>query len=158
MKLKIKIRRLKETKIPQIIDKGDWVDLYIPKYERFELKKGDLELIDLGFAVKLPNGFEAIMACRSSTPSKAGVIFANSIGIIDNSYSGNNDSWKIQAYAIKDTTIYPESRIAQFRIQLSQKATIWQKLKWLFCSGIEIEEVEYLDSKDRGGIGSTGVF
>lgn len=72
------------------------------------------------------------------------------------SYCGNNDEWKMPVIAFKKTEINTGDRVCQFRIQLSQKATIWQKLKWLLTSGIKFVEVENLDSKDRGGFGSTG--
>jgi dUTP pyrophosphatase len=94
---------------------------------------------------------------RSSTPKKFGVITANSEGVIDNTYCGNNDEWKYPALAIKDTTINEGDRICQFRIQLSQKATVWQKLKWLLSSGVKIVEVESLSGANRNGFGSTGV-
>ena len=61
------------------------------------------------------------------------------------------------AIAIRDTTIHKGDRICQFRIQLSQKATMWQKLKWLFSSGIELVKVQKLNGNNRTGIGSTGV-
>ena len=154
--MKIKIRRLRQVKLPQIIKKGEWIDLYVPDYDDVQINKGKCALINLGIAMKLPEGFEAIIAPRSSTPKNFNVLLANSIGIIDNSYSGNNDEWKFNAYAIEDTYIKNKERICQFRIQLSQKATIWQKLKWLFSSGVELVEVENLDSIDRGGFGSTG--
>ena len=48
-------------------------------------------------------------------------------------------------------------RVEGYRITLSQKATMWQKIKWLFTSGIEFEQVDVLLSGDRGGFGSTGV-
>ena len=143
-------------KLPQVIKKGEWIDLYVPDYDDVQINKGKCALINLGIAMKLPEGFEAIIAPRSSTPKNFNVLLANSIGIIDNSYSGNNDEWKFNAYAIEDTYIKNKERICQFRIQLSQKATIWQKLKWLFSSGVELVEVENLDSIDRGGFGSTG--
>ena len=57
----------------------------------------------------------------------------------------------------RDTTINEGDRICQFRIQLSQKATMWQKIKWLLSSGVEIVEVDELDNPDRGGIGITGI-
>ena len=142
--------------MPQIIKKGEWIDLYVPDYNDVRINKGQCALINLGIAMKLPEGFEAIIAPRSSTQKNFNVLLANSIGIIDNSYSGNNDEWKFNAYAIEDTYIKNKERICQFRIQLSQKATIWQKLKWLFSSGVELVEVENLDSIDRGGFGSTG--
>ena len=144
-----------QVKMPTIIKKGEWIDLYVPEYGGLVLKAGVMKLIDLGIAMKLPEGFEAIIAPRSSTPGRHKIMLANSIGIIDNSYCGNNDRWKFCAYALCDTLISGGDRICQFRIQLSQKATIWQKLKWLFCSGVELIEVESLESPDRGGIGST---
>jgi dUTPase len=55
-----------------------------------------------------------------------------------------------------NVVIQKGSRICQFRIQLSQKATVWQKIKWLFSSGIELVQVDNLKSKNRGGIGSSG--
>ena len=69
------------------------------------------------------------------------------------SYKGNEDEWKFPAISIRKTVIEKNTRICQFRIQLSQKATVWQKLKWLFCSGIELVEVDSLDSENRNGIG-----
>ena len=72
------------------------------------------------------------------------------------SYRGNKDEWKFPAVAIKDTTIKKGTRICQFRIQLSQKATIWQKIKWLFSNKIELVQVDNLSDNNRGGIGSTG--
>ena len=51
-------------------------------------------------------------------------------------------------------TIADGTRLFQFRIQLSQKATFKQKLKWLFWDGkIEFVEVEDLNNKSRGGYG-----
>jgi dUTPase len=62
------------------------------------------------------------------------------------------------AYCIRQggTQIKYGDRVAQFRIQLSQRASIWQKLKWLFTSEIEFVQVKHLGNEDRGGFGSTG--
>ena len=68
---------------------GDWIDLRAAK--RYELKKGDFALIDLGVSIKLPDGYEAHLCPRSSTFKKWGIIQTNSMGIIDNSYSGDDD-------------------------------------------------------------------
>lgn len=127
----------------------------------------DLQYIPLGIAMKLPSGYEAHILPRSSTAKGFGILLANSQGIIDESYSGNTDEWKFPAIALRDTAIKgPDAdengnltsgeRICQFRIMLSQKATIWQKLKWLFTSGIEFVEVGDLGDNPRGGFGSTG--
>ena len=178
MKLKIKVKKLnKDIDLPKVIDKGEWVDLRaaetvhlnapqagtLKRYKvgREEVSHRDVEfsytLIPLGVAMKLPKGFEAIVLPRSSTYTRYKIIQSNSMGVIDNSYSGNHDEWKFPAIAMSDTTIECGDRICQFRIQLSQKATVWQKIKWFFSSGVKIVEVDNLDGADRDGIGSTGV-
>ena len=154
--MKIKIKVLTEGCMPEIIEKGDWIDLKVAKNVKLEVNTSKVNLLPLGVAMKLPEGFEAIVAARSSTPSKLGIICANALGIIDNSFMGNKDEWKFPAIAIKDTTIKKGTRICQFRIQLSQKATIWQKIKWLFSNKIELVQVDNLSDNNRGGIGSTG--
>lgn len=174
MKLKIKIKKIgRGANLPKVIDKGEWVDLSASEYRSIKAPQaGTLKrtkedsyrnvsfstfMVPLGVAMKLPEGLEAVVVPRSSTFKNFGIIQANSFGVIDNSYSGNNDEWKFPAIALRDTVVNVGDRICQFRIQLSQKATMWQKLKWLFSSGIEIVEVASLDNKDRGGFGSTGV-
>ncbi len=72
------------------------------------------------------------------------------------SYSGNNDEWGFPAYFTRRAILHKGDRICQFRIQLSQKATVWQKLRWLFSSGIKFVKVDDLGGTDRGGFGSTG--
>lgn len=178
MKLKVKVKVLTEGCMPSIIDKGDWIDLICA--EDMELKapqsgvlkeqtnehgvvsrvrnvEAEVAYIPLGVAMKLPKGYEAVVLPRSSTPKKLGVMCANSMGVIDNSYCGNEDEWKFPAVAIRPTSIEKGTRICQFRIQLSQKATVWQKIKWLFTSGVKLVEVDDLGSPNRSGFGSTGV-
>lgn len=178
MKLKIKVKRInKNIPLPEVIDKGDWIDLRAAETvtlnapqanilkrhkvkgveERHRDVEFDSKLIRLGVAMQLPKGFEAVALSRSSTYKNFGVILGNSEGVIDQPYCGDNDEWKYNAIAFRDTTINEGDRICQFRIQLSQKATMWQKLKWLFSSGIRIVEVEYLGEADRGGFCTTGV-
>ena len=177
MKTKVKYRLITDGCEPFVHDSGDWIDLkaaedVVLKAPQAGVRKRktvdgeivshrdvsfDYYLLNLGVAIQLPAGFEAIVDARSSTPSKLGIICANSQGVIDNSYQGNDDEWKFPAIAIRDTTIHKGDRICQFRIQLSQKATMWQKLKWLFSSGIELVKVQKLNGNNRTGIGSTGV-
>lgn len=177
MKLKIKIKELTEGCFPQILECGEWVDLrlaetvHLMPSQAGTLKKRQEQLqtlsyrsvtsevtyLPLGVAMELPKGFEAIILPRSSTPKKLGIVCANSEGVIDNSYNGDNDEWKLPAIAIRETTIEEGTRICQFRIQLSQKATFWQKLKWFFSSGVELVEVDSLNNEARGGFGSSGI-
>lgn len=177
MKLKIKVKVLTEGCMPEINKKGDWIDLKAAKDMEFSaaqsrtLKKKivegeevgyrDVEMstsyIPLGVAMKLPDGFEAIVASRSSGPKKLNIFIPSGIGIIDQVYFGNMDEWNYVASSMKATTIHKGDRICQFRIQLSQFATPWQKLKWMLCSGIKLVEVDNLNDTNRGGLGSTGL-
>ena len=110
----------------------------------FKKLKDNLKfLIPLGIGMEIPSGYEAWVVPRSSTPKHFGIIMANSIGIIDNSYNGDNDQWHFPAIAIKDTIIEKGDRICQFRIMVNQP-------KFFF------EEVEHLNEVSRNGIGSTG--
>lgn len=160
MSIKIKFRTTLPTInecLPKIIEKGEWIDLYVAEDVTLGRLCTKATLVRLGVAMQLPKGFEAIIAPRSSAVLKQFVIAGNSIGIIDNTYCGNNDEWKWPVFPIRDTTISKGMRICQFRIQLSQKATFWQKLKWLFSNKIELVQVNSFDcTTDRGGFGTTG--
>ena len=152
--LKIKIKTFKDQILPEIISKGDWIDLRAA--EDYNLKPGEYRLLNLGVAMELPKGFEAIVVPRSSTFRNYGILCANSFGVIDYSYNGDMDEWKFPAFSPKGSMILAGDRICQFRIQLSQKATVWQKIKWFLSNGIKIEKVERLNTINRGGVGSTG--
>ena len=157
MKLKLKVKLIDGQMPFRIIDKGDWIDVRANKdLEITNRGPSTVEIIPLGFATELPKGFEAVLLPRSSTPENFGFIAPNSVGVIDNSYNGNDDEWKMPALAFRKASIKKGDRVAQFRIQLSQKATVWQKLRWLFTSGIKIEYVDKLRDKNRGGFGTTG--
>lgn len=123
------------------ITKGDWIDLRAAK--KIELNKGEFKLIPLGVAMQLPKGYEAHVVPRSSTFKNFGIIQTNSMGVIDESYCGDNDQWFFPAYALRDTVINANDRICQFRIMEHQPK-------------LEFEEVEELLNDDRGGHGSTG--
>jgi dUTP pyrophosphatase len=104
--------------------------------------------------MKLPDGFEAIIASRSSAAKKMGVMLANGIGIVDSSYQGDSDQWMYPAISLRKTSIALNTRLCQMRIQLSQKATFWQKVKWFLSSGIELVEVDSLGTENRMVLGS----
>lgn len=126
----------------QMDKKGDWVDLRAA--ETVSLKQGEFKIISLGVSMKLPDGYEAHIVPRSSTYKNFGIIQTNHMGVVDNSYSGTNDIWRFPALAVRDTVIHKNDRICQFRIIKRQPM-------------LEFEEVEELDSENRGGFGSTGI-
>ena len=123
------------------VDVGDWIDLRAA--EDTVLYAGEYKPIPLGVAMQLPDGYEAIMAPRSSTFKKHRIVMANSIGIIDESYMGDNDEWHFPAYAFRGGKILKNERICQFRIIRHQPPVVF-------------EEVQSLGNKSRGGLGSTG--
>ena len=139
----IRIRYVSDQieKLTDIESKSDWIDLRAA--EDVVMKQGDFRLISLGVAMELPVGYEAHIVPRSSTFKNFGVIQANSMGIIDGSYCGNNDIWRFPAIAMRDTEIHVGDRICQFRIMKNQPTLVF-------------EEVEHLEGADRGGFGSTG--
>jgi len=140
MEIKIKYHNKNMEKM-ELVQHGDWIDLRAA--ERVEMKAGDFKIISLGVSMKLPEGYEAHVAPRSSTFKKWGVLQANSVGVIDNSYSGENDIWGFPALAMRDTVIEAGDRIAQFRIMKKMEMIVFT-------------EVDHMEDADRGGFGSTG--
>lgn len=120
---------------------GEWIDLATA--DEVTIKKGEYALISLGVSMKLPEGYYAEIVPRSSTCKKWGVIQANSMGIIENTFCGRNDIYQFPAVAIRDTTIPEGTRVCQFRIVKQQEP-------------FEISYEPWDDNISRGGLGSTG--
>ena len=121
---------------------GEWCDLRCA--EDVELKKGEFKYVDLGVSIALPAGYEAILAPRSSTFKRYGIIQTNGIGVLDFLYRGNDDRWMMPVYATRDTIIHKNDRICQFRIQECQLP-------------LNIISVDSMEDESRGGLGSPGV-
>lgn len=139
----IQIRYLSDAIEPlcYVDGKSDWIDLRCA--ERVELKAGEFRLIRLGVALKLPEGYEAHVVPRSSTFRTWGLIQTNGMGVIDASYCGDNDEWRMPVYATRDTCVEVNDRICQFRIMAHQPRLVF-------------EPAAHLAGADRGGFGSTG--
>lgn len=82
-----------------------------------------------------------------------GIIQTNSIGVVDDTYIGDDDQWYMPVYCLEakkysdgafGTWIRKGDKIGQFRIME-------------VMPDIEFEEVEKLDNKNRGGFGTTGI-
>lgn len=139
MEIKVKVNA--EHCTPVVNKKGDWIDLACK--DEVVLNMGDFAIIDLGVCIELPKHMEAHLVARSSTFNKYGIIQTNCIGIIDNSYSGDNDVWGMPVLATRDIVIPKGTRIAQFRVFANQPS-------------IDMKIVESMGNTDRGGFGSTG--
>lgn len=131
-----------ELKKISTLECGDWIDLRAA--EDVDMEPGDYKIISLGVSMKLPIGYEAHVVPRSSTFITWGILQANSMGVIDNSYSGTNDVWKFPALATRSTRIRKNDRICQFRIVPKMQS-------------VAFYEREELNDQSRGGFGSTGV-
>ncbi|MBQ1310891.1 MAG: deoxyuridine 5'-triphosphate nucleotidohydrolase [Blautia sp.] len=139
--IRIRYHEKRLEKLTCIEGKGDWIDLRCA--EDVTLAKGEFRLVSLGISVMLPEGYEMIIAPRSSTYRNFGIIQANSLGIVDESYCGDGDIIRMPVIAMRDTQLHLNDRICQFRILRHQPSIIF-------------EETEELGNPDRGGFGSTG--
>lgn len=126
----------------KMTENGDWCDCYA--FSDLSLKAGEFGYVNLGFSCRLPKGYEAHLAPRSSTFKNFGVLQTNGVGVIDQSYCGNDDIWMMPVYATRDTKICRGDRPCQFRIVKKQP-------------DINFAEVNFLSDENRGGFGSTGV-
>lgn len=120
---------------------GDWIDL--KTRTEIEFHTGDLKKIPLGIAIQLPEGHEAMLTLRSSTPLRYGIMQANAPGIIDEKYCGDEDEIQLLAYAFRSGSIPAGTRVAQMRIFRKQ-------------GDLNLVEVKSLGNANRGGFGSTG--
>lgn len=137
----IKVRYHADIQPIEKLSNGDWIDLRAA--EDVAIQEGEFRLISLGVSMKLPDGYEAHVVPRSSTFKTWGILQANHMGVIDNSYCGDNDIWKFPAIATRYVKIHKNDRICQFRIVKKQPE-------------LEFETVEHLNNPNRGGFGSSG--
>ena len=162
--------------MPIIRENGDWIDLYTaeeiklkaPQANKMHIRKGksgelrtrdvdfDWTLIPLGVAMEMPKGTECHLLPRSSAFKDWGLLQTNSMGIIDRSYASDKDEWKLSVVATREVTIPKGTRLCQFSLVPSQKATFMQKLKWFISRKVKLIKVASLDNPERGGFGSTG--
>lgn len=155
LNMKIRIKYFEDAVKLKKITKGNWIDLYANK-DLF-VKVGERAMIPLGFALELPKGWEAHLAPRSSTFKTWGIIQTNSVGVVDDTYIGDNDQWHMPVYCLEGkstekssdgiekegTWIKKGDKVAQFRIMEVMPE-------------IEFQEVESFGNADRGGFGTTG--
>ena len=148
--MKLKIKYFNNAKKLEKISKGNWIDVYANE-DVFVLKNHS-KTIPLGFALELPKGWEGHLAPRSSTFKTWGIIQTNSVGVVDDTYIGDNDEWSMPVYCLEakkysngafGTWIRKGDKIGQFRIME-------------VMPDIEFEEVEELNNPNRGGFGTTG--
>lgn len=143
--MKIRITRIeKDLPLPEYQTAGAVAfDMYART--SMTVPPGELALIPSNLIVEVPQGFVLLIASRSSTPKKKGLLPPHGIGVLDQDYHGPEDEAKILVYNFSDKPANVErgERIAQGLIVPVEKA--------------EFEEVEKIKEESRGGFGSTGV-
>lgn len=127
--------------VEQVHD-GEWFDLRCA--EDVVMAAGEFRVLSLGVTIRIPDGYEIIVAPRSSTFKTWGIILPNSIGVIDQRYGQDeSDIIRFPALAMRDTEIHKNDRICQFRFQKSQPK-------------VQLLRVNWISGEARGGLGSTG--
>jgi deoxyuridine 5'-triphosphate nucleotidohydrolase len=113
---KIRIRRIdKDLPLPEF-DEADPKTL--ERYDKSQVAAFDLfcredkvipphelALVAVNNVIETPPDCFLLLAARSSTPWKKGLMLANGIGIIDPFYSGNHDELKIQLLNFTDKSV-----------------------------------------------------
>ncbi len=142
MKVKI-FRKDKSVSIPDYQTAGS-VAFDLSPSEDAVIPPHEIRLIPTGLVICPPPGHMLVIAARSSTPLKKGLMIANGIGIVDQDYCGPDDEIKLQLFNFTDKPV-----------EIKKGDRIAQGL-FLKLDRIEFEEAPQLDSKSRGGFGSTG--
>ena len=177
--MKIRVRYLDGAKRMEKTTKGNWIDVYA--YEDKFVPEGERAMINLGFALELPEGYEGHLAPRSSTFKTWGVIQTNSVGVVDDTYIGDNDIWHMPVYSLRGDYVKNnetgEIKLASEVVQNSHDVDFIEKtIPSKFTRGTLIQkgdkigqfrimevmpnfdfiESESFGNKDRGGFGTTG--
>jgi possible dUTP diphosphatase len=140
-RLKIKYHVKELEKLRYIDGKSDWIDLRVA--ENVSMKQGEYRLISMGISVEIPKGYEMLIVPRSSAYKNFGILQTNAMGVVDESFCGDNDIIHMPILAMRDTEIHINDRIGQFRLMPHQPE-------------VHFIEVDHLDNENRGGFGTTG--
>ena len=152
--MNIRIKYFEDAVRLKKISKGNWIDVYANK-DVF-VKHNNRAMIPLGFALELPNGWEAHLAPRSSTFKSWGIIQTNSVGVVDDTYIGDNDQWHMPVYCLdpKETKVIDGIEVRGTLIKKGDKIGQFRIMEVM--PEINFVEVECFGNADRGGFGTTG--
>lgn len=104
----------------------------------------ELALIPNNVIIAVPEGYMLMLANRSSTPRKKGLMLANGIGVIDIDYHGPDDEIRTLVYNFTDATVTIQrgEKISQ-GIFVKVDRAVWHEVE------------DHLKDESRGGFGST---
>lgn len=143
--MEINIKRIdKNLPLPKYQTNGSVAfDLYAR--EGTTVEPFEPTIIPTNLIIEVPEGYFLMLASRSSTPIKKGLMVANGIGVIDQDYHGEKDEIGVQVinFTKKPVLIKREERIAQaILVKIAKVESFF--------------EIEKAKSDSRGGFGSTG--
>lgn len=133
------------TRDPYILERhGGWIDLHCAQDTLIMPHKATV--VPLGVNIRVPEGYETIIAPRSSTCLNHGILMGNSIGIIEQDYCGNLDELGMIAVNFTDEPVTVEKglRICQLKVVRSMPDVFFNF-------------VVDMGNANRGGYGSTGL-
>lgn len=142
--MKIKIKRIDKSLPLPVYETDGSVGFDILAREDFIIEPRAIGLIPANIIVEVPVGYMLIVASRSSTPKKKGLMPPHGFGIIDHDYCGPEDEIKIQVMNFTDATV-----------SIARGEKIAQGV-FVRIDKFEWEEVGEIRDESRGGFGSTG--
>jgi dUTP pyrophosphatase len=115
-------------------------------YSRLNLTigPGQINIVPTNVIVRVPENYMLLVASRSSTPLRTGLVLANGVGIIDQDYCGDEDEIGLQFWntSNKKVKIAKGERVGQAVLVRIARVTKFTTMK--------------KRAKGRGGWGSTG--
>ncbi|PIQ77985.1 dUTP diphosphatase [Candidatus Peregrinibacteria bacterium CG11_big_fil_rev_8_21_14_0_20_46_8] len=142
--MKVRIQRIdKDLPLP-VYETAGSVGFDILAREDIMLHPQSIELIPGNLIVEVPKGYMLVVASRSSTPRKKGLLKPHGIGVIDQDYCGPEDEIKIQMYNFTNAPV-----------EIKRGEKIAQGI-FVRVDTVQWDEVEKMNGKSRGGFGSTG--
>jgi dUTP pyrophosphatase len=142
--MKVKIQKLDPTvELPQYRT-AEAAAFDLAASEDVSIAPREIKFIKTGLVIEAPHGHFLLIASRSSTPRKKGLLIPQSIGIIDRDYSGPADEVLLQFYNFTNETV-----------TVTKGERLAQGL-FLKVDHVEWEEVSSIRAQSRGGFGSTG--
>lgn len=125
----------------EVLKKNEDGEVYATKILRY--KKGDFMMLCLGISLNQGEGYEVNLVPRSGTFKNFHIIQTNHYGIGDDTFTGNGDIYHFPCYALADGKIELYDRVCQMRINKAM-------------GQVNFNEVDDMESEDRGGFSSTG--
>ena len=141
--MKIRIKRIDKSLPLPIYETDGSVGFDLSAREDVVVQPKEIVLIPSNVIVEVPDGYALIVASRSSTPRKHGVMKPHGIGVIDKDYCGPKDEVKIQVYNFTEETV-----------KIEKGTKIAQGL-FMRVDRFEFEEIDEVKKNSRGGFGST---